>query len=319
LRHLKATGQFVDVPAVTQSNSKTGNGLLADIRDVVLVTSNGRVCDVHGPFESLFGFDRAATLKAPLADLLSNIDGDYEPLLAEATKRRGDAVFSAIRLLAGTAKTRWVEVAIREVPLGRNALFQQRRGHVVSIRDRTAETELRLQISRLAASDPVTDLANPVRFRELLNAAMHRSRRTGEHLAVLSIRISTMEAIRAVYDPADVAAIQLELAKRVSNTLRIEDVVGHIDADEFGVVLSGMEPKIGRAYAVDVADRIGGKLAEPVDVGGNTTTVVASIGIAHGTRGKVERTAADLINDARSARQEVEANADRWRNLKNPS
>lgn len=315
---LKPHVATVDELVVTHSDTPSEEGLFRDIRDVVIVCENGRVHDIHGPFESLFGFDRDVSLKALVGEVLSNIDGDYEPQLIEATKRRGDAVHSSIRLLAGVDRTVWVEVVIREITLGRTPLFQRRVGHLITVRDRTAETEMRLQISRLAASDPVTELANPQRFRELLNATMHRTRRTGEHLAVLSVRFNSMEAIRAVHDPAEVTATQLELAKRILTTLRVEDIVGHIDADELGVVLSGMEPEIGRAYAVDVADRLAARLAEPVLIDGDATTIVASVGIAHGTRGNVEHSAMDLIADAKTARAEVEANADRWNNLRNP-
>ena len=310
---------MVDNHAMADRISRSTSELFNDIRDVVLVTNRGSVTEVYGPFEALFGYAREASLKSPVSEVLTIIEGDYERLLAEATKRRGEAVRSSVRLLAGRDKTHWVEVAIREITQGRNLMFQLRRAHVVAIRDCTAETELRLQISRLSAADPVTELANSTRFRELLNVAMHRTQRTGQHLAVLSITIDSMEMIRAVYDPSDVARIQVDLAKRIANALRTEDIVGHLDSDEFGVVLSGMEPKIGRAYAVDVADRIATALAEPIAVGGSTTTITANIGIAHGTAGPIERKAVDLINDARVARSEVEANADRWKNLRNPT
>ena len=315
---LKHVRLCVDEVLVTPSDNPAKLGLYSDIRDVVLIVVDGRVRETSGPFEALFGFAPNAAVRVPISDVLSHIDGDYEPLLAEATKRRGLPVHSSIRLLGGD-RTAWVEVVIRSLDAKWPSSLKRRTGHVVTIRDRTAETELRLQISRLAANDPVTELANPQRFRELVNAALHRSRRTGEHLAILSVHLPTMEAIRAVHEPAEVSAIQLELAKRISSTLRIEDVVGHIEADEFGVVLSGMEPKIGRAYAVDVADRLGAKLAEPVEVAGITVAVNVSIGIAHGNRNNVENTPVDLINEARTARTEVEANADRWNNLKNPS
>ncbi len=304
---------------MTKSISGPPNGPFSDIRDVVMVSVDGKVREVFGPFEALFGFDASNGVKASLIEILSAIEGDYEQLLDEATKRRGEAVRSSVRLLVANEKTLWVEVAVREVSAGGSPLTKKRRSHVVTVRDRTAETELRLQISRLGSSDPVTDLPNTVRFRELLRAAMARSIRSGEHLAVLSIGFEHLDTLRAVFDPTDMSAIRRELANRISQTLRVEDIVGHLDADEFGVVLSGMETNIGRAYAVDVADRIAIQLAEPINIAGTSTTVVAHIGIAHGTRGKVETNALDLINDAKSARSEVEANADRWKNLKNPS
>jgi diguanylate cyclase (GGDEF)-like protein len=310
---------IVDKARVNESSSPRMKRLFRDVRDVVLVVTSGVVTEVHGPFESMFGFEASTIQKGPISEVLANIDGDFEPLLDEATKRRGEAVSSSVRLMAGATKTHWVELTVRETTLGRTNLLQEARGHIVTIRDRTAETELRMQISRLAASDPVTELANPTRFRELLNASMHRTMRTGEHLAVLAIRIASMDSLRSVFDPTQMAALQVELAQRISNTLRVEDVVGHLEADEFGVVLSGMAPKIGRAYAVDVADRITVALSEPVHVAGTANNIVANIGIAHGTRGKVERSAVDLITEARNALAEVEANADRWKNLKHPS
>ena len=304
---------------MTKSNSGQPSGPFTDIRDVVMVAVDGKVREVYGPFESLFGFDPNAGVKSSLLEILSAVEGDYEQLVDEATKRRGEVVRSSVRLLVSNEKTLWVEVAIRETSSASSSLMKKRRSHVVTVRDRTAETELRLQISRLGSTDPVTDLPNTVRFRELLRAAMARSIRSGEHLAVLAVGFEDLETLRTVFDPTDMSSIRRELAQRIGQTLRIEDVVGHIDADEFGVVLSGMESNIGRAYAVDVADRIAAQLAEPLNVGGTTTNVVAHIGIAHGTRGKVETNPMDLINDAKAARTEVEANADRWKNLKNPS
>lgn len=304
---------------MTKHNSGLPGGPFNDIRDVVMVAVDRKIREIHGPFESVFGFSASTGVRSPVLEILSAVEGDYEQLLDEATRRQGEVVRSSVRLLVANDKTMWVEVAVRDASGARSGLFQKRRAHVVTVRDRTAETELRLQISRLGATDPVTDLPNAVRFRELLRTAMARSVRSGDHLAVLSIGFEAVDALRAVFDPSGISSIRRELAHRISQTLREEDIVGHLEADEFGVVLSGMEWNIGRAYAVDVADRIADRLAEPLNVDGTFTNVTAHIGIAHGTRGKVETNAADLIHDAKSARSEVEANADRWKNLKNPS
>jgi diguanylate cyclase (GGDEF)-like protein len=284
---------------------------LSDSTDLVLIIRNNRVAGANGDTQSVLGLPIEAVVGANLEHVLADEQDRFRSLVKLAATKPGTGVKGGvIDWTTPHGGQRSIDVTLADHRSNKAV-----RALIATISDRTAEMELQVRLAKAAASDPVTQLPNGTRFRELLNIAVHRARRTGEHLAVLSVVVDGIEGLRAAYGDDALEAAFMQLAERLNEALRVEDIVGRISADEFGVVLAGLAPKIGRAYAVDVADRIVSGTNEPFVVEGQSIKIAVSIGIAHRAKGVADPTAAELIAEAHSAMLEVRANAQRWSDL----
>ncbi len=285
--------------------------LLADGNEVVLVVKDGVVSHASGACDDVLGAPSASLVGTTVTALAPDEQARISTLVRLGATKPGECV------RGGTFEWTTSHGGIRfiELRLTNHRSDRGIRADLVTITDRTAEHELEQRLARASAADPSTNLPNNLRFRELLNVAVHRARRTGEHLAVLSIVVDEADQLREAYGQDATESLFNQVAVRLGSALRIEDSIGRITPNEFGVVLAGLAAKIGRAYAVDVADRITAGVATPFFIEGKQLTVRVSIGIAHRAKGIADPTAAELMSEAHTAMLEVRANAARWGDL----
>lgn len=285
--------------------------LLRDGNEVVLVVKDGVVAHAAGACDDVLGTPSSSLVGTSLSAIAPDEHARIATLVRLGATKPGECV------RGGTFEWTTSHGGIRFIEL-RLTNHRSDRGiqaDLVTITDRTAEHELEQRLARASAADPATNLPNSLRFRELLNVAVHRARRTGEHLAVLSIVVDEADQLREAYGPDATESLFNQVAVRLGSALRIEDSIGRISYNEFGVVLAGLAAKIGRAYAVDVADRITAGVATPFFIEGKQLSVRVSIGIAHRAKGIADPTAAELMSEAHTAMLEVRANAARWGDL----
>jgi diguanylate cyclase (GGDEF)-like protein/PAS domain S-box-containing protein len=285
--------------------------LLRDGNEVVLVVKDGTISHATGALDDVLGSPAESLIGTELSTLCADDQARISTLVRLGATKPGECV------RGGTFEWTTSHGGIRfiELRLSNHRADRAIRADLVTISDRTAEHELEQRLARASAADPSTNLPNSLRFRELLNVAVHRARRTGEHLAVLSIVVDEADQLREAYGQEATEALFNQVAVRLGSALRIEDSIGRISPNEFGVVLAGLAAKIGRAYAVDVADRITAGVATPFFIEGKHLSVRVSIGIAHRAKGIADPTAAELMSEAHTAMLEVRANAARWGDL----
>ncbi len=294
-----------------RSASRFLDAALANTSDLILIIRNNRIINANGDTQSVLGLPIEAVVGTNLESVLVDEHDRFRALAKLASGKPGSGINGGtFEWVTPHGGQRHIEVTLADHRSNRSV-----RAQIATIIDRTAELELQARLSKAAAADPVTQLPNSTRFRELLNIAVHRARRTGEHLAVLCVVVDNTESLRSAYGIEPVEELFTQIAGRLGLALRIEDVVGRLGPDEFSVVLAGLAPKIGRAYAVDVADRIVAGTTEPFVIDGHAVKVTVSIGIAHRAKGVADPTAAELIAEAHAAMLEVRANAQRWNDL----
>jgi diguanylate cyclase (GGDEF)-like protein/PAS domain S-box-containing protein len=285
--------------------------LLRDGNEVVLVVKDGVVTHAAGATNEVLGAPSASLVGSPITSFAPDEQARISTLVRLGATKPGECV------RGGTFEWTTSHGGVRfiELRLSNHRADRGIRADLLTITDRTSEHELEQRLARASAADPSTNLPNSLRFRELLNVAVHRARRTGEHLAVLSVVVDEADQLREAYGQEATEALFNQVAVRLGSALRIEDSIGRISPNEFGVVLAGLAAKIGRAYAVDVADRITAGVATPFFVEGKQLSVRVSIGIAHRAKGIADPTAAELMSEAHTAMLEVRANAARWGDL----
>ncbi|NOZ09933.1 MAG: GGDEF domain-containing protein [Gammaproteobacteria bacterium] len=146
----------------------------------------------------------------------------------------------------------------------------------VDIRD-----EALAQISHLALTDPLTQLANRRLISKHLGKIMAGSARHKDHGAVLLIDLDRFKSVNDSYGHEAGDAMLVETAARLRSIVRSEDVVGRLGGDEFVVLISrlGADDRLARDMALRVAENLINVISKPFDFKGGALRVGASIGI----------------------------------------
>ena len=169
---------------------------------------------------------------------------------------------------------------------------RQVRGIVFNARDVTERLELEEQLTRQAFQDGLTGLPNRALFRDRLDHALARSRRSSEPLTVMLVDLDGFKQVNDSlgHDAGD--QLLQEVARRFDDSVRSSDTVARFGGDEFAVLLEGADARQTTA----TADRLLENLREPIAVAGRELVLTASIGIV--TRAGNADTGESLIRDA---------------------
>jgi diguanylate cyclase (GGDEF)-like protein/PAS domain S-box-containing protein len=195
-------------------------------------------------------------------------------------------------------------------------------GHVVEVlgvvRDVTDVVQAEDRLTHATLHDDLTGLPNRALLVDRLDAALTRSERDGQEVAVL---FCDLDGFKNVNDTAGHAAgdvVLLEIARRLNSILRDGDTVARVGGDEFVIVVEPWSRELTvtpataalrtdpqPALAVVVAERVAAVLRPPVTVNDVDHVVTASIGITYARTaprdvdGRV--TADEVLQDADAA------------------
>ncbi|MGN9910559.1 EAL domain-containing protein [Phytohabitans sp. LJ34] len=149
------------------------------------------------------------------------------------------------------------------------------------------EQEERLRVA--AQYDHLTHLPNRTLFLERLREAM----RDGEECAVLFVDLDGFKVVNDSLGHAAGDALLIQVANRISHSLRERDTAARFGGDEFLILLDG----VADPYTpTQVAERLHAALAPPFRLQGQEVVVTASIGITLG--GPRYADPEDLVRDA---------------------
>jgi diguanylate cyclase (GGDEF)-like protein len=151
-------------------------------------------------------------------------------------------------------------------------------GHVVGMtQDISARKALEEELLRLAASDPLTGLANRRGFFEQAARVHGMSQRTGAPLSMIMLDVDHFKAVNDAYGHEAGDAVLRAVADRLRESLRVSDLPGRVGGEEFAVLCPGTE----LAGGAELAERLRRAVAAmAVVVGGQTVRVTASFGVA---------------------------------------
>ncbi len=169
------------------------------------------------------------------------------------------------------------------------------------IRARTAELELQarekesygLEVARLASRDSLTGLINRNTLADNLGAELERAETLDQSIAVLFLDLDKFKEVNDLLGHHAGDRVLREVVKRMNAVAPAGSTLARWGGDEF-VLLHSLD---GAAQSATVlGEQLRRKISEPVNVGGETVHVGASVGIAiypdHG------RTADELIRAA---------------------
>lgn len=127
--------------------------------------------------------------------------------------------------------------------------------------------------------DPLTKLPNRPLLRDRLQQALTLSERSHHYVAICYVDLDGFKQINDTYghDAGDVVLI--EVAKRLSLTVRQHDTVARIGGDEFVLVINDL---VDPDDSIPILERILVDVTQPIDIGHHTVTVGASVGVSIG-------------------------------------
>jgi diguanylate cyclase (GGDEF)-like protein len=132
-------------------------------------------------------------------------------------------------------------------------------------------------IHRLAYTDPVTDLPNRVRFRELAQEAMEAGQREHRPIALLHMDLDRFRDVNDTLGHILGDTLLQQVGLRLRGALFTPDVVARLGADEFGILL----PRLAATDDVRrVIKKLQGFLEAPFMIEGIPIAVESSIGVA---------------------------------------
>jgi diguanylate cyclase (GGDEF)-like protein/PAS domain S-box-containing protein len=147
--------------------------------------------------------------------------------------------------------------------------------------DQTERVAAEAQIHRLAYYDTLTAMPNRALLFILIEQALAEARRYHRHGAILCFNIAGFKDVNDSFGHAAADRLLAEIAARIKECLREEDVISRFGGDEFYIALFDIQQ---REDAVIVAERILRRIDEPfmIDFHGVATEValLANIGIS---------------------------------------
>ena len=165
------------------------------------------------------------------------------------------------------------------------------------VADRTAELTLATrELGRRALHDELTGLPNRALFWEHLSRRLSLAVRRRTGFAVLFLDVDDFKVVNDTLGHAAGDHLLVDVAARLRAALRPGDTAARVGGDEFVVLLDDVATK---EAALVVAERLGGALRAPYEIGAQRRIVTASIGVAVGPAGL--RTADDVVAAADAA------------------
>jgi diguanylate cyclase (GGDEF)-like protein/PAS domain S-box-containing protein len=252
----------------------------------------GRILRVNAALCDLLGYTESELTAMTLADLT-------EPEEAEVSEGVLDAMAAGwVTSWHGEKRLRhaaghWVWVSVCTAVVGDD---QEHPAQAVSqVEDITARKQAEAKLTHQALHDALTGLPNRLLLRDHLAHALAQSQRTGDRVAVLFLDLDDFKAVNDSLGHSAADDVLIEVARRLSGTLRESDTAARLGGDEFVLLCENLaEPEEVRP----VADRVLKALEEEMQVGGHTVDITASIGVAVSGPGV---SADDLLRDADAA------------------
>lgn len=133
------------------------------------------------------------------------------------------------------------------------------------------------KLARLAHYDELTGLPNRAYFLSNIEGRISDARRHSRRIAVLFLDLDRFKFVNDTFGHAAGDELLVQIARRLREHKRAEDLVARMGGDEFVVVVEELEtPQL----AGDIASKLITVLAEPISVSGHEVVATVSVGIS---------------------------------------
>ncbi len=203
------------------------------------------------------------------------------------------AILAGFRRVVDGGRERTVEVQSRD---GRSFVLSmapvEDGGVVLLVEDATQRKETAARLERMARFDELTGLANRFEFETVLGATFRNTEEGGKAFCVHYVDLDRFKQINDNLGHSAGDLVLVETARRLRIVAGEANLVARFGGDEFLVI----QQSAGVEDAKIMSQRIVDAMALPIDLGGKTMVVGASVGVAcapeHG------QTPADIMRHA---------------------
>jgi diguanylate cyclase (GGDEF)-like protein/PAS domain S-box-containing protein len=173
-------------------------------------------------------------------------------------------------------------------------------GIIVNGRDVTERRQLETDLLEQSLHDSLTGLPNRTLFIDRAERLLALANRDQIPVSVLFVDLDNFKTFNDGMGHPAGDELLVAVARRMSNTVRAEDLLCRFGGDEFVVLVDPRPPSI---QANALAERLADVLRTPFEIDGRVISVTASVGIANGVDLSVE----DLVRDADIAMYQAKA------------
>jgi diguanylate cyclase (GGDEF)-like protein/PAS domain S-box-containing protein len=121
--------------------------------------------------------------------------------------------------------------------------------------DVTDRRQTESRMAHMAYHDGLTDLPNRAAFLQALAQMIEACAGTSEEFAVLSLDLDGLKEINDVFGHATGDKLLIEVARRLQAAAG-GGVVARLSGDEFGLIIDGKQPEVGKALAQQLAEAL---------------------------------------------------------------
>jgi diguanylate cyclase (GGDEF)-like protein/PAS domain S-box-containing protein len=209
--------------------------------------SVGRFIDVNQALVTILGFETKDKLMA--VNLMGDIIQDVGKL-AQLLGRTEELEPLEVEWRCRDSKTVRVRLSAQRVANGTDT-------YEVIVEDITKQRALEDHLRYLAASDPLTGLANYRHLIEVLDMEIKRSKRTGREFALLLLDVDGLKRINDQYGHLIGNQALCRVADVLQMCCRDIDSAARFGGDEFAVVLPEVDKEGANSVALRVCANIG--------------------------------------------------------------
>jgi diguanylate cyclase (GGDEF)-like protein/PAS domain S-box-containing protein len=272
-RMRRQNGRLQTLTRTLRDREARFRSLVQNASDLFLVVSREGTIRYESPaVERILGFEPSARIGGRVEGILHPDDvSSVTMLLGTIADEPGTDVGGEARLAHRDGSWRVFEWTARN-------LFEEPsvEGLVVNAHDVTERTALEEQLRHQAFHDPLTGLANRALFSDRVGHALSRRRRERQMPAVLFLDLDDFKTVNDTLGHGQGDRLLVEVARRISDSIRPEDTACRLSGDEFAVLLD----EIGDVdRAADVASRVLQRISDPIVID-RELSVTASLGLA---------------------------------------
>ena len=254
---------------------------------------------------------REDLLHSPPEDFLGRLLSEVVPPEAaraymsaiEHAERDGSTRGWQFPLCVADGSTRWFELSVARKqgePSGGTTF-------IALSRDITERKEAESRTHHLAYYDALTGLPNRRMLVEQAQHALVHAQRNGRIGALFFIDLDHFKRINDAQGHAAGDALLVQVARRLQDLLRPEDLAGRLGGDEFVVLAQdlGTDPQTAQRAAESLATRLREALDSPYALRGSPYSSAGSVGATLFPRGQTD--AQDLLREADTAMYQAKA------------
>lgn len=150
-------------------------------------------------------------------------------------------------------------------------------GSIMVFRDISETHALNKSMAHLAHHDALTELPNRVLLLDRIDQAIAAASRNNRNVAVLFLDLDRFKDVNDSLGHVIGDRLLIQIAQRLTHTVRKSDTVGRLGGDEFVIVLPNVESE---GQAAQVAEKILQVMSKPVLIDGLELPASFSIGVA---------------------------------------